>query len=132
MDKKLWTNHFWATFHYIALGYPDNPSPQDKLNYKNFFEYFGIVLPCNDCVTHYKEFFKNKPIDNYLDSPNNLFEWTVIFHNNVNKFTNHKQFTVEETKKYYLNRSNFNYNKILLLILFSFIFLIISYKYIKN
>jgi hypothetical protein len=114
MDKSIWSDSIWKTFHYVALGLPQNPSPQDKLNYKNFYENLGKVLPCNDCATHYQKNFANIPIDEYLDNPDKLFEWTVKFHNYVNQFTKHPIISVDDAKKLYLKTQqvsscSFNY-----------------------
>ena len=38
IDKNSWGEYLWHTIHFVALGYPNNPSDIDKKNYKNFFE----------------------------------------------------------------------------------------------
>ena len=38
IDKNVWGSHLWYSMHFIALGYPNNPSNADKNNYKNFYE----------------------------------------------------------------------------------------------
>lgn len=119
MDKSVWSDSFWKTFHYIALGYPENPSPQDKLNYKTFYENFGKVLPCKECSIHYKNNFETNDIDSYLENSDKLFEWTVIFHNHVNKFTNSKILSIDDAKLMYpKNKINKNTSNKIFFILF--------------
>jgi hypothetical protein len=123
MNKKLWSKSLWDTFHYIALGYPMNPSNQDKINYKMFYENLYKVIPCQECTEHYKKNFEQNPIDNYLENKDKLFEWTVNFHNNVNKFTNGKQISVEIAKNIYL-KEKYCFPKIYFFYIFLLIILI--------
>ena len=55
MDPNIWGKHMWASIHFIALGYPHNPSETDKNNYTAFFENLHNVLPCNTCGNHLKD-----------------------------------------------------------------------------
>jgi hypothetical protein len=33
----VWGPHGWKFIHYITLGYPTNPTQEDKTKYANFF-----------------------------------------------------------------------------------------------
>ena len=101
MNPSTWGTHLWIGLHYIALGYPATPSISDKMNYKYFFENLDKVLPCGKCADHYKANVKNTPIDNYMDSPGKLFEWTVIMHNAVNQILGKPTITLEEASAIY-------------------------------
>ena len=37
LAPNVWGNHGWGFIHYVALGYPDEPSMIDINNYKSFF-----------------------------------------------------------------------------------------------
>jgi hypothetical protein len=37
MSKVKWGKHVWKALHYIAMGYPDNPTDQQKKDYKKFY-----------------------------------------------------------------------------------------------
>jgi hypothetical protein len=128
MDKKLWSKSLWDTFHYIALGFPIKPSNQDKSNYKHFYEDLYKVIPCQECMEHYKKNLEQNPIESYLENRDKLFEWTVIFHNNVNKFTNNKQISVDEAKKIYL-KEKICFPKIYIFILLFIIFVLFLIYY---
>ena len=38
MDAKVWGPHAWKFLHTITLNYPENPTDQNKADYKHFFE----------------------------------------------------------------------------------------------
>lgn len=99
MEKKIWGNAMWNTMHCVALGYPNNPSFQDKVNYKNYYQSLYKIIPCQECSVHYKKNFENNPIDPYLTSRDKLFEWTVLMHNIVNKMLKKKVFSKSEAMK---------------------------------
>ena len=64
-SPKIWGPSAWKFIHTIALSYPDNPTPFDKENYKNFFLSLKKILPCDKCRYHYNENIKN--LDIYFD-----------------------------------------------------------------
>ncbi len=79
----------WRSIHYIALGYPDNPSPEVRASYKEFFMRFGEVIPCKTCAVNYTRHLQELPIDEYLGgalsgTKDPLFVWSVHLHNTVN------------------------------------------------
>ena len=82
-EPKVWGPHAWNFIHFVALSYPKNPMPKDKATYKQFYFLLGNVLPCTSCVKNYRRHWHNYPIDQYLSSPDALFEWTVIIRNAV-------------------------------------------------
>ncbi len=90
MMTKVWGPPGWLFLHSIAFGYPYaiNPTNQDHAykqdHYKTFFNMIGYVLPCKYCRQSYIEFIREMPIDNYLDSRENLCRWLYIIHNKVN------------------------------------------------
>ena len=135
-NKEIWGPHFWYTLHFIALGFPTDASSIDKKNYKNFYINLPNVIPCEECAKHLITNINNFSIDNYLDTKNRLFEWTVILHNEVNKMLGKKEWGLDKAFKHY---SNFNlkledtkkcFNKSYLIIII--LLIIILYFLIKN
>ena len=55
MEPKIWGEHAWIFLHTITLNFPENPTFEDKHNYKTFFESLKYILPCPTCREHYKE-----------------------------------------------------------------------------
>lgn len=94
-NPKRWGSNAWKFLHLVALGYPTNPSPDDKKTYKEFFWSCGAVLPCEMCCKNYRKHWKKFNIDNYLMSPDSLFEWTVLIRNAV------KQMIHQDDRQYY-------------------------------
>ena len=90
MMTKVWGPAGWLLLHCITFGYPYaiNPNNLDHAykqdHYKTFFNMVGHVLPCKYCRESYIEFAKETPIDNFLDTRENLCKWLYIIHNKVN------------------------------------------------
>ena len=101
MRPSYWGKYFWKVIHITALAYPDNPSDVNKQDYRNFFETMGKVLPCKRCSNNYSGHMHNLPIENFMDSPDELFKWTVHLHNIVSKELGKPQWNVEYAKSFY-------------------------------
>lgn len=100
-DKNAWGPQLWHSIHMIALNYPDQPSPTDRLNYKLFFESLKDVIPCLTCADHYGKNMQDLPIERYLDDSGKLFEWTVALHNLVNSTYKKREWSVDEARAFY-------------------------------
>lgn len=85
MDPSIWGACLWKALHFIAIGYPKDPTFQDVTAYKEFFENLWKVLPCNSCSINYRRHLKEIPLDSYLLNNHKLFEWTFLIHNKVNE-----------------------------------------------
>lgn len=106
MDPKVWGPHLWSSLHYIALGYPDSPSPVDKYNYQNFYESLHTILPCEECATHYKALVQEMKITPHLNDKYDLFKWTVNVHNAVNQRLGKPQMSYNDALRLYKPSSN--------------------------
>lgn len=89
MHPDVWGRFLWYSIHFVALDYPENPSPQDRAKYKSFFENLGAVIPCYKCSVNYKRHLEELPLvsdgADFLENRGSLFAWTVELHNIVNK-----------------------------------------------
>jgi hypothetical protein len=101
LPPEAWGPFFWHTIHITALGYPSKPSFAEKKAAKEFFESLKFLIPCPICKEHYKEHFEKHPISPYLDTRQDLFRWTVILHNEVNKMLGKKEFTETQSIQFY-------------------------------
>jgi hypothetical protein len=100
MQPSVWGPCLWRSIHVIALAYPYSPSNEDKQNYKEFYENFWKVIPCQKCSVNYRRHLEElAPIDGFLSSPDDLFAWTVALHNIVNNELGKRNYTVEEAKQ---------------------------------
>ena len=136
IDKNSWGEYLWHTIHFVSLGYPTNPSSNDKKYYKNFYENLKNVIPCQECSEHYAENLKKYNIHNFLSTREKLFEWTILIHNEVNRMLGKSEWSVKEAYNYYTNpffnlknsTKCFSNSYFLIVLLLIFILLIILYK----
>lgn len=108
MKPDLWGPHLWATIHYIALGYPDTPTPSQVEFYRDFFLNLWKVIPCYKCGVNYKRHLEEMPLDGFLDSRDTLFNWTVALHNLVNFELKKPIISVEDAYSIYINDGGSN------------------------
>jgi hypothetical protein len=83
----IWGKDFWATLHNVSFGYPNNPTNDDKIHYKNFYNTIQYVLPCCLCKNHYADLITNSIIkldDKYFENTRTLSEWVYKLHEFVN------------------------------------------------
>jgi len=85
IPPEIWGPFFWHTIHITALGYPSEPSYAHKKAAKELFESLTLLIPCPICKDHYIEHLSKYPITPHLDRRSDLFRWTLLLHNEVNK-----------------------------------------------
>jgi hypothetical protein len=134
MHPDLWGRKLWTSIHYIALGYPNQPTEIDVKNYYEFFSNLWKVIPCHKCSINYKNHLIELPIEPYLSSNIKLFEWTVLIHNIVNKEIGKKEISVEHALNILKNNQFFfkNNSYIYYSILLSIIIALLIYILIKT
>jgi hypothetical protein len=100
IDKKIWGNSLWDIIHIITKYIPVNSkgelSRETKLIYIDFINCIQKLLPCELCRNHMDENIIKIPLEKYLNTRTDLFTWTVLFHNRVNKDNNKKEMNVKE------------------------------------
>jgi hypothetical protein len=106
MSPVVWGKYLWTSIHFIALGYPMEPTDQEKENYRDFFVHLWKVIPCARCAQNYKLHLEELPIDGFLDNRDVLFEWTVNLHNIVNRDLGKPLMSLDDAKKLYHGKLN--------------------------
>ena len=101
LPPESWGPFFWHTIHIAALGYPSKPSYAQKNAAKDFFESLKFLIPCPVCRDHYSKYMEILPLIPHLDSRDDLFKWTVLLHNEVNKMLNKPEYTQAQALSYY-------------------------------
>jgi len=101
IPPETWGPFFWHTIHITALGYPQEPSHAHKKAAKEFYESLNILIPCPICREHYQEHLEKYPITPHLDKRLDLFRWTLLLHNEVNKSLKKPEFTEAQVIEYY-------------------------------
>jgi hypothetical protein len=111
MKPEIWGSQLWHSIHYIALGFPADPSPEDVRHFKNFFENLHQVIPCYKCSINYVKHLNERPLEiSDLKDNKTLFKWTVDIHNIVNKSLNKHHMSHDAAWALYNNNSSSNNN----------------------
>ena len=104
MKTYKWGPHLWKSIHYIALGYSEDPSPEESRHFQSFFENLHQVIPCYNCSLNYIKHLNERPLTiNDLKNNFSLFKWTVDIHNIVNKELKKNILSYEDAYKLYNN-----------------------------
>lgn len=85
---KIWGPSGWIFNHSVTFGYPINPTPEQKKQYKNYFLMLGNILPCKYCRTSYNHFIntgKTALTDKDLENRDSLSRWFYRIHEAVNQ-----------------------------------------------
>lgn len=101
IPPQVWGPFFWNVIHIVALGYPTEPTYTHKKAVKEFFESLQVIVPCPKCRRHFADHLIKYPITPHLDARTDLFKWTVVLHNAVNKALGKPEFTEKETINYF-------------------------------
>ncbi len=93
-----WKQTTWYVFHKFTLEF----YPEELEHYKNFFNSFKTILPCEICLNHYN-IQLNRPglMLNENLNKDNIFGWTIKIHNNVNISHKKKEWNILEAQNYY-------------------------------
>lgn len=62
MLTTVWGPSLWHYLHTMSFNYPNQPSAQDKRQYRDFIIGLRNVLPCKHCRTNLKKNFKVLPL----------------------------------------------------------------------
>jgi len=106
MKNSQWGPAAWLFLHSVTFQYPENPTDQDKNNYKIFFDSLQNILPCPQCREHYQKNLKENPMN--LESRESLIKWVIDLHNAVNKKNSKKEYSYDEVNDLY--QSTYNYS----------------------
>jgi len=106
MKNSQWGPSAWLFLHSVTFQYPENPTDQDKNNYKIFFESLQNILPCPQCREHYQKNIQENPMN--LESRDELIQWLVNLHNAVNGGNSKKEYSYDEVKDLYQSKYNYS------------------------
>ena len=106
MKNSQWGPSAWLFLHSVSFQYPENPTDQDKNNYKIFFESLQNILPCPNCREHYQKNIQENPMN--LESRESLIKWVIDLHNLVNQKNSKKEYSYDEVKDLYQSKYNYS------------------------
>ena len=91
MLTTVWGPSLWHSLHTISFNYPQNPSLNDKKNYKNFILNLKNILPCKYCRINLKENFKCLPLrDSDMKNRETFSKYVYNLHEHINKMLKKK------------------------------------------
>ena len=130
IKPTIWGPHGWKFMHYVSLGYPNNPSEEDKRNYKTFYTSLQHILPCAKCANNYSHNLIKYPIDNHLEDRNTLVRWVIDIHNQVNNETGKREYNYEEALNLYTDKpkifGDYLFKLIVLIIILYFLYQVLK------
>ena len=85
-NPNYWGPGAWRFFETVAFAYPDNPTEQEQIAAKQFFNSLTELLPCEKCRKHFSQNIKTMPVN--VTNKHTLSEWVTNLHNHVNKLNN--------------------------------------------
>ena len=98
-NRGFWGPSVWKTIHSMAAAY----DPSNKSAYGMFVNSLPDLLPCQQCREHLKENLKKLPVELYLDNRHNLFFWSYVLHDTVNKSLGKTSPPYDQVKKEYFD-----------------------------
>jgi len=83
--SSVWGPSAWFFIHCVALNFPLNPTRQEKLTYRRWFESLGTVLPCGACKRNFKSNLISANYDTKTDFESRMqfYQLTYRLHNVV-------------------------------------------------
>ena len=83
---SVWGPIAWTFLHTLSFNYPINPTPEDKIHYRDFVLNLQNVLPCKYCRINLKNNLKKKPIQMcHMASRDTFSRYVYELHEVVNK-----------------------------------------------
>lgn len=73
----------WRFLHTMMARFPENPTPQQSDDLRQFIHLFSLLYPCGDCASHFQQLLKEWPPQ--VGSRHNAEMWLCNAHNVVNK-----------------------------------------------
>ena len=107
LSPVVWGPKTWFFLESAALGYPEEPSDDEKHSAKELIIGLQHLLPCHACRVHYSEYLhgyiKHTSVDEIVKNRNSFIEYIVAVHNNVLTITNKQPRKIEDVFLYYKN-----------------------------
>jgi hypothetical protein len=120
LEPKIWGPHYWATFHFMAATYDDNPNLSVQKAMKTFIQTIPVILPCKECQDHAFNFIKESNLDKAISNRKELFTFFFNFHNKVNERLNKPLMNFNDALTryfYYPQQNSYNLHLIVLILI---------------
>ena len=91
MLTTVWGPSMWHYLHTMSFNYPNNPTKEEKEQYKKFILQLQYVLPCKYCRVNLKNNFKHMPIKEcHMKNRFTFSKYIYDLHEIVNKMLKKK------------------------------------------
>ena len=107
MSTKYWGPLCWKMLHTISYSSKNIIDRESQQEYQNFFVVvLPKIIPCEKCQQHWKENISNTKYLPKINNRNDMINWLINVHNNINY--NHKKriFSRKEVDKMYINKNH--------------------------
>ena len=107
-DPRIWGPAFWFTLHNGAIRYPIKASRICAERMKGFILGIPVMIPCEKCQDHATSYIEANysKIDEIVSGREQLFNFFVSFHNNVNERYNKPIMSNEDAYALYTSGVN--------------------------
>jgi|LauGreDrversion2_5_1035112.scaffolds.fasta_scaffold101618_2 hypothetical protein len=106
IEPTIWGSNMWAMIHLICIYAPETIDANVRNTYYMFFSMMPYVLPCEKCRDHWLEHISKYPIEQSLDTREDLFKWSVNMHNLVNVSIGKPEISYSRAFEHWTNVSN--------------------------
>lgn len=93
-SPKIWGPHFWYMLRCIANNYPLNPTKEDAVHVRNFFNELQYILPCEICKYTFRQHFNRHPIEKGLYNKHSLINWVETIYQETKKVIQDKRIKI--------------------------------------
>lgn len=91
MLTTVWGPSMWHYLHTMSFNYPNNPTKEEREQYKNFILQLQYVLPCKYCRVNLTNNFKHMPIKEcHMKNRFTFSKYMYDLHEIVNKMLKKK------------------------------------------
>jgi len=82
-DPQFWGPLKWRVLYLDALSYPTkNPTVTDRTHFGMYYNSLQTTLPCQKCRDGVKQFLRQHPVEQHLNSKIELLKWLTSLYNN--------------------------------------------------
>lgn len=93
-SPKIWGPHFWYMLRCIANNYPLNPTKEDAIHVRNYFNELQYILPCEICKYTFRQHFNRHPIEKGLYNKYTLIDWVETIYQETKKVIQDKRIKI--------------------------------------
>jgi hypothetical protein len=106
-SPETWGPSYWLVLHTGSLKYPEQASNVIAERMRGYILGLPYIIPCENCSEHAKEYIDANmhKLEKITSGRENLFNFFVDLHNQVNRRHNKPEFTYKEAREKYGNET---------------------------